>query len=240
LNQIVPFRRAGVMKKTLGLVAGILLISVFPLMAGFEDVASDEPTPTPPPKTVKTQKTTTPPTTTTPQTKTTTPTTTTPQTKTTTPPPPVTTTAVKKQTNVAPTPPPPPPPPPLDVNTLKFSKEISGFGYKSWDANLPAVQQNTKVILDAVIPLIKKIPDSYKIQVIGYADGIGPEDPTGDKPGNLTISHDRAQGIVDYITRNYGISADRFTITGKGSSDLKYPSSPSSAGNRRVVIKFEP
>lgn len=204
------------MKRILGLTYGVLLISVLPLMAGFEDVVTEEPA-VPKTVTVKSQVKTTP--------------------KTTAPTPPVTTTTVKSQAEVTPV---PPIEPQLDVKTLKFSKEISGFGYKSWDVSLPSVNNKLKTALDAVIPLIKKIPETYKIQITGYADGIGPEEPTGDKPGNIAISRDRAQAVADYISRNYGISSDRFTISGRGSSDLKDPSSEASSVNRRVVIKFEP
>ncbi len=159
------------------------------------------------------------------------------------PPPPKTTTTVKTQTPapapVAPTPA-PAVPAPLDLNTLKFTREIGGWRYKNWDANMAEVSQTIKVAMTAVKPLIDKLPADAKIQVIGHTDGVGPEYPEGDKPGNIAIGEKRANAVVDYIVQNYNISRDRFVVSSKGSSELKISSDKTSAANRRVIIKFEP
>jgi flagellar motor protein MotB len=133
----------------------------------------------------------------------------------------------------------------VDIKTLKFSRTISGFGYKKRDANLPSVENNIKAAMTVLLPIIKKIkehPDGsqYKIQIIGHADGSGPEDPRGDKPGNITISRERAEGVLDYIVANYNLSRDMFEVVAKGSSELKNSSNPEAAANRRVVIVFAP
>lgn len=136
---------------------------------------------------------------------------------------------------------PPPAPVPLDINTLKFNKEISGWAYKNWDAELGNVSQKIKVVMSAIKPLVDKLPVEKKIQIIGYTDGIGPENPEGEEhPGNIAIGERRANAVLDFIVKNYGISRDRFEVSSKGGSDLKYPSDKGLAANRRVVIKFEP
>lgn len=135
-----------------------------------------------------------------------------------------------------------PVPPPLDVNTLKFNKEITGFNYKSSAVDIPALQSRLKSVLDAVIPLIRKIPEGqgYKVQVIGHADGSGPEYPEDDKLGNREWSRRRAQAVVDYMVKTYGLSSGLFEVSGVGSSQLKDSANPKSASNRRVVVKFAP
>jgi outer membrane protein OmpA-like peptidoglycan-associated protein len=131
-------------------------------------------------------------------------------------------------------------PPAIDLNTLKFSKEITGWKYKNWDPNLPEVSQQIKIIMTTIKPLIDKLPPDAKIQVIGHTDGVGPEYPEGDKPGNIAIGERRANAVVDYLVSNYSIPRDRFVVTSKGSSEPKIASDKASPANRRVVIKFEP
>ena len=133
----------------------------------------------------------------------------------------------------------------VDIKTLKFSRTISGFGYKKWNADMPTVENNIKAAMKVVLPIIDKIkahPEGYKykIMIVGHTDGVGPEDPKGDKPGNVEISRERAQGVLDYIVQNYNVSRDMFEIQAKGSSQLKNSSSPRAAENRRVVIVFAP
>jgi outer membrane protein OmpA-like peptidoglycan-associated protein len=229
-----------------------LLVSSLPVTAGFEDVAGEDevsvPAPAPAPAPAPTKQT---------------------QVQPKPAPAPVTaaTPAPAKQTQAQPKPAPSPVPAPApvqakptpapapapapaapvvpDIKTLKFSRTISGFGYKKWSADLPAVQNNIRSAMTAILPLIQKIKDhpdgsKYKIRIVGHTDGDGPESPTGDKPGNLTISRDRAQNVLDYIVANYNLSRDMFEVVAKGSSELKNRSNPLAAENRRVVIVFAP
>lgn len=131
-------------------------------------------------------------------------------------------------------------PKPVDISTLKFKREIRGFKYKSSETGMSDVQGNIKAVMTAVLPLIQKLPEGRKVQIIGHADGSGPEDPTGDKPGNIAISRDRAEAVLDYIVTTYKIDRARFEVVAKGSSELKNKSNPKSAENRRVVIQFQP
>ncbi|KAB2805324.1 OmpA family protein [Phaeocystidibacter luteus] len=52
--------------------------------------------------------------------------------------------------------------------------------------------------------------EDVKFEVIGHAD------PVGSEKYNLNLSERRAQAAVDVLVNTYGISADRFTVTGKG------------------------
>jgi flagellar motor protein MotB len=128
----------------------------------------------------------------------------------------------------------------VDITTLKFKREIRGFGYKSSETGMPEVQGNIKTVLSAVMPLIQKLPDTARVQIIGHADGSGPEDPTGDKPGNIAISRDRAEAVLDFIVKTYKVDRSRFEIVAKGSSEPRNKANPRAAENRRVVIQFQP
>jgi len=149
-------------------------------------------------------------------------------------------TSVKETISTQPTQPVTSLPKPVDLNTLKFSKEIKGFAYKSSDVMLSGVKGNITSVMKTILPLINKIPKEYKIKIIGHADGTGPEEQTLDKPGNIAISRMRAEAVRDYIVNNYNIPSDRFEIIAKGSSELKNKKNPASAENRRVVIEFKP
>jgi flagellar motor protein MotB len=105
---------------------------------------------------------------------------------------------------------------------------------------MPEVQGNIKTVLSAVMPLIQKLPDTARVQIIGHADGSGPEDPTGDKPGNIAISRDRAEAVLDFIVKTYKVDRSRFEIVAKGSSEPRNKANPRAAENRRVVIQFQP
>lgn len=220
------------MKRSFSILLLVIFVSVFGLYAAFEDVADEPSSTTPPPATAQTVKTQKPavPAPVAPTVKTQKPAVPTPKAS-------VPQATVPAPVAVAPA----SVPVPLDMNTLKFNKEISGWRYKNWDADLAEVSQNIKVVISAVKPLIDKLPAAQKIKVIGYTDGVGPENPEGeDHPGNIAIGEKRANAVVDYIVKNYGIPRDRFEVSSKGGADLKIPGNAGAAANRRVVIKFEP
>ena len=137
------------------------------------------------------------------------------------------------------------PPAVIDVKKLKFNVTVSGFGYKKWDAQETTVTGSINSVMKIILPLInqiRKLPESskYKILLIGHTDGVGPENPYEDKPGNIAISRFRAQAVLDYIVQNYNLPADMFEITAKGSTELKNPNDRADPANRRVLIIFQP
>jgi outer membrane protein OmpA-like peptidoglycan-associated protein len=74
--------------------------------------------------------------------------------------------------------------------------------------------------------------EQAKLKVVGYTDN------TGNPSSNLTLSKDRAQSVVTYLT-NMGISSDRFqTVDGKGDANPVGDNNTTSgkAKNRRVEI----
>ncbi|CAB3791670.1 Peptidoglycan-associated lipoprotein [Paraburkholderia caffeinitolerans] len=71
---------------------------------------------------------------------------------------------------------------------------------------------------------------AYKFRVEGHAD------PRGNADANMTLSQGRAQAVVDYLTQQDGIAAERLTAVGKGSSEPLNTRNPAAPENRRVTI----
>ncbi|MDY6935663.1 MAG: OmpA family protein [Spirochaetota bacterium] len=116
---------------------------------------------------------------------------------------------------------------------------IGGFGYKS--SRLPS--QEWRDWAEAAKPIVEdvitKIPEGYVLQVTGHADASGPEEPVGNKPGNIKISNDRARTVFNAL-QNAGINSSKLTYKGVGSSDLLYTEDPRSPKQRRVTFKVVP
>ncbi len=116
---------------------------------------------------------------------------------------------------------------------------LDGFGYKS--SKMPATQWDSwaKTTAPVVKEILNKIPDGYVLQVTGHADGSGPEQPEGNKPGNLKISKDRAYAVYSAL-KKAGIDSPKMTYKGVGSSELISGADDRAAEQRRVTFKVVP
>ncbi len=116
---------------------------------------------------------------------------------------------------------------------------VEGFGYKS--SSVPAQKWDRWATAAAPVVqnIINQLPAGYVLQVTGHADARGPEEPTGNKPGNIKISSDRAKTVYDALKRK-GITSPKMTYKGVGSSDLLSGYSPQDAAQRRVSFKVVP
>lgn len=113
---------------------------------------------------------------------------------------------------------------------------VGGFAYKSSKLNTQVWDNWAKSSAPVVKEIIGKLPEGYVLQVTGHTDSVGPEEPEGDKPGNINISKDRAKTIYDAL-RKAGIDSPRLTYKGMGSSELIQGINPEGAGQRRVTFK---
>ena len=124
-------------------------------------------------------------------------------------------------------------------NRQLANSSFGGFGYKS--SKLPSAQWDSWA--ENAAPVIKdilaKIPEGYLLQVTGHADASGPEEPTGNKPGNIKISTDRAYTVYSALQRA-GIDSPKMTYKGIGSSELLEGVDPRSGEQRRVTFKVIP
>lgn len=70
----------------------------------------------------------------------------------------------------------------------------------------------------------------HKFRIEGHAD------PRGSANANMKLSETRAASVVEYLIREGGITADRLTSVGKGSTEPMNLQNPAAPENRRVTI----
>ncbi len=68
----------------------------------------------------------------------------------------------------------------------------------------------------------------------------GHADPRGTEEHNLKLSQERADSVRQYLVSQHGLSPDRLTAIGKGSTELMNPGDPAAPENRRVTIVAQP
>lgn len=116
---------------------------------------------------------------------------------------------------------------------------VEGFAYKSSDVPAQRWDRWAKVSAPVVKKVLDNMPAGYVLQVTGHTDARGPEQPEGDKPGNIKLSTDRAKEVHAALRRQ-GITSDKMTFKGIGSSDPKKGINPRSAKQRRVTFVVIP
>ena len=114
---------------------------------------------------------------------------------------------------------------------------IGGFAYKSAKLDTAAFDRWAVKAAPIVKDIIAKLPDGYVLQITGHTDASGPEQPEGDKPGNIKISTDRAKAVYDALKRA-GIDSPKITYAGIGSQELYKAFSPRDPIQRRVTFKI--
>src|SRR4030042_59476 len=116
---------------------------------------------------------------------------------------------------------------------------MDGFAYKS--SQLPAQQwtQWARIASPVVKEIVGKIPDGYALEIRGHADARGPEDPEGNKPGNIKISTDRAKAVYNALA-TAGIKSSKIKYRGLGSSETMPGADARGAQQRRVTFVIVP
>jgi OmpA-OmpF porin, OOP family len=140
-------------------------------------------------------------------------------------------------------PPPPPPPPPVaqkivlvgkstyDSGMIKFNKEVE---FEEGKASLKAKSKITAEILGWVTDFLKQNPNVTKLRIEGHTDNVGAAD------FNMTLSQQRADSVVAYLTAQ-GIDAGRLVSKGFGATKPLFPNDTKAnmAKNRRVEFHLE-
>ena len=116
---------------------------------------------------------------------------------------------------------------------------LGGFGYKSSDVPSWEYDAWAKVSAPVVQQTLTQVPDGYVLQVTGHTDSRGPEQAVGAKPGNIKISTDRAKAVHTSL-RNNGITSDKLTYKGVGSSQPLEGVPEDDAQQRRVSFIVVP
>lgn len=113
---------------------------------------------------------------------------------------------------------------------VRFS--VPAVAFKLGSAELP---DGVKQQLDAFANVLRTRGGSGKAQVRieGHADA------TGDPATNQDLSQRRAEAARQYLIAK-GVDASLLNAVGVGSRDLKNPTKPEAAENRRVTVGREP
>ena len=114
---------------------------------------------------------------------------------------------------------------------------VTGFGYKSSTIPSQSWDKWAQLAAPVIKDIVDKLPEGYALEVRGHTDARGPEDPEGDKPGNLKISKDRADGVIESLKKQ-GISSDKIVSKGVGSAEPLAGADPKSADQRRVTFSI--
>ena len=116
---------------------------------------------------------------------------------------------------------------------------VGGFGYKSSEVPSWEYDAWAKASAPLVQQTLTQVPEGYLLQVTGHTDSTGPEQAVGAKPGNIKISTDRAKGVYDSLKKQ-GITSDKLTYKGVGSSQLLDGVPGNDAKQRRVSFQVVP
>lgn len=116
---------------------------------------------------------------------------------------------------------------------------VAGFAYKSAKVSAQQWDKWAKIAAPIVKDVVDKLPEGYVLEIRGHTDGRGPEDPEGNKPGNLKISTDRAKTVMESLSKA-GITSSKITVKGVGSSEPLAGTDPKAQEQRRVTFHVVP
>lgn len=118
-----------------------------------------------------------------------------------------------------------PPPAPEPVVIASISGDVA------FDLNKATLKPEFRYELDQIIRTLNESPET-SFEIVGHADS------TGEADYNQGLSERRAKAVADYFAQN-GISASRFTSSGRGEMDpvASNETRDGRAKNRRVDIQ---
>ncbi|MDH5717619.1 MAG: OmpA family protein [Spirochaetia bacterium] len=123
-----------------------------------------------------------------------------------------------------------------DVNIKLAKLTLEGFAYKGTQIKNEIYGSWVKNSVPVLKELLQKLPPGYILQISGHTDAKGPEEPTGNKEGNIALSEKRAVFVYNAL-KKYGIDDPAIKYRGLGSAELKDSNNPNSSVNRRVTFE---
>ena len=97
----------------------------------------------------------------------------------------------------------------IELKNIKIGSKIA-LRNVFFDTGKSTLRPESNAELDRLVKLLKDVP-GLKIELSGHTDN------TGSAQGNITLSQDRAQAVLDYLVTK-GIDRGRLTAKGYGSS----------------------
>jgi hypothetical protein len=111
-------------------------------------------------------------------------------------------------------------------------------GWDAWGQAMAGDANNIQAFIDS-------IPDGYLLEIRGHADKTGPEQPVGNKPGNIAFSYERGCGVMAALNDRAQVNfRGKVFCSGVGSSqnvpDPDMLPNGRSSKNRRVTWHVVP
>lgn len=94
-------------------------------------------------------------------------------------------------------------------------------------------------LIPALAKVVKTLPSGKMVVINGYASKTSTEEPSKDFIGNIALSKNRAQVVLDYMLKNTNWDASKFKIKFYGSSIPLPGLDPVNIKNCRVSIDIE-
>ncbi len=112
-----------------------------------------------------------------------------------------------------------------------------GFSYKKADVLRDDFNLWAKENINFIREAFDKLPEEYVLEIKGHADTTGPEEPVGEKKGNIYYSQIRADAVKQALV-NQGLPASRMVTVAAGSSEPISGFEGADAINRRVTFQI--
>lgn len=120
----------------------------------------------------------------------------------------------------------------LDCANLPAARKANPIDFSiQFQAGSAQILPETEATLIGIAKLLALLPE-HCVFIEGHADA------TGDTNKNMTLSKDRAEAVVNYISQRAGIARNRLVPLPKGSSSPAAGLGPRDAQNRRVVLRL--
>jgi outer membrane protein OmpA-like peptidoglycan-associated protein len=99
-------------------------------------------------------------------------------------------------------------------------------------------EYNSAIITQQAVPTLRTLGHALANKELAGATFViaGHTDAYGGEAYNQTLSERRAEAVKDFLAGHFNLSRDQLLAIGFGKSQLKNPTSPLAAENRRVQI----
>ncbi len=124
---------------------------------------------------------------------------------------------------------------PFNVNSSEIVPDAGMPGIDS--KNIDDYMKNS--LIPALAKVIKVMPSGKIVLINGYASKTGSEQASKGFIGNLALSKNRAEAVLDYIIRNSDLDRSNFVINANGSSRPLGGTDPADPKNCRADLDIE-
>ena len=128
------------------------------------------------------------------------------------------------------------------VKPIPFAYKSSALKLKDPKYKVAGVDVDTymkKIVIPALSKAINALPSGRKCVIVGHASTKGPEGAENGKKGNVALSQERADAVLEYIQKNSSIDSSKLTTRANGSSTPLAGTDGKSDKNARVELILE-